>query len=134
MIRICLAILFCVFAASAAVAQEPPCQPGRHAKVPVITDLVYAKARKKLIAAGWQPAQTKSINDAADDPDLTSGNGPIFWRRGYVELESCAGTGAAACSFLFKDAFGNRLRVITTGEEIARQSSAKVSRFMFVCD
>ena len=118
-----------------ALAQDGPCQPRRHAKLPLITELTYSRARKKLLTAGWQPLQTKSFNEAKEDPDINNGNGPLFWKRGYVELESCSGTGVAACAFLFKDAYGNHLRVTTAGEEIPKEKAyATVTGFRFVCD
>lgn len=129
--RIWLAILICCLLPVIAVTQEKPCKPRRHAKLPFVKDSTYHKARKKLIAAGWQPLQTKS----SDDPDVTSGNGPAFWRKGYVELEACAGTGVAACAFLFKDSHGNRLRVTTEGEELPEDKSyARVSGYKSVCE
>ncbi len=88
-----------------------------------------------LLAAGWQPLRTKSFNEADTDPDIAYGNGRIFWKRGYVEVESCSGTGVAACAFLFKDAYGNRLRVTTAGEELPKERAyAKVTGFRFVCE
>lgn len=103
--------------------------------LPAITESAYHRARKKLLAAGWQPLQTKSFNKAGADPDIASGNGPRFWRKGYVEIEACSGTGVAACAFLFKDAYGNRLRVTTAGEELPRRRYyARVTGFEFVCD
>lgn len=117
------------------LAQTKRCQPSKHAKLPAISELTYAKARKKLVAAGWQPLQTKSFNEVDGDPDTKSGNGPLFWKRGYVELEACSGTGVAACAFLFKDAYGNHLRVTTAGEELPKEKAyATVTGFQFVCD
>jgi hypothetical protein len=83
------------------------------------------------LAAGWKPLRTKSAND----PDVSEGNGPLFWRKDYVEIEACSGTGLGYCSFLFKDAYGNRLRVITAGEEKPQVgASARVTGFRFVCE
>ena len=49
--------------------------------------------------------------------------------------EACSGTGVAACAFLFKDVYGNRLCVTTEGEEVTREKSyARVSGFQFVCE
>jgi hypothetical protein len=128
-----LAVLFGGVLSGVVLTQERPCQPRRHAKLPAITDSTYHKARKRLLAAGWQPVRTKSFNEADSDPDISHGNGPLFWRKGYVEVEACAGTGTAACSFLFKDAYGNRLRVTTEGEEVPRpKSHARVTGFEFV--
>lgn len=133
--RTWLAVLICGFAASMALAQDKPCQPNRHARFPAITDLTYHKARKRLLTAGWQPLQTKSFNEADTDPEIKYGNGRIFWKRGYVEVEACSGTGVAACTFLFKDAFGNRLRVTTAGEELPKEKAyVRVTGFRFMCE
>jgi hypothetical protein len=116
-------------------AQPKPCPPKTHAKLPVVTDMTYHAARKALLANRWQPLQTKSPNTAQDDPDIAYGNGQVFWSRGYREIESCSGTGVAACAFLFKDAYGNRLRVTTAGMEVPKQKEfASVSSYQFVCD
>ena len=133
--RTWLAILVCGLLSGSLVAQERSCKPRRHAKIPVVKDLTYHNARKKLLAAGWKPLQTKSSQEAGTDPDIANGNGPLFWRKGYVEIEACSGTGVAACAFLFKDAYGNRLRVTTEGEEIPGEKSyAGVTGARFVCD
>ena len=133
--RIWLAVLMCGLTASSGFAQDKPCRPGRHARLPAISELTYHKARKKLLAARWQPLRTRSINEVDTDPDISYGNGRLFWRRGYGEVEACSGTGVAACAFLFKDAYGNRLRVTTAGEEFPRQKAyARVTGFRFVCE
>jgi hypothetical protein len=130
--RVWLAVLICSLTAGVAAAQDKPCHPRRHARIPAIKDLTYHGARKKLLAAGWRPLRTKS---ADTDPDISEGDGPLFWRRGYVEVEACAGTGLAACTFLFKDAYGNRLRVTTAGEELPEvKSHVIVTGFRFVCE
>ena len=118
-----------------AFAAEKSCKPSKHAKLPAVTELTYHKARKALLSAGWQPLQTKSFNEANTDPDISSGNGALFWKKGYVEVEACAGTGVAPCAFLFKDAYGNRLRVTTAGEEYPKEKAyAKVTGLQFVCE
>ena len=116
-------------------AAEKACTPRKHAKLPVVAEITYHKARKMLLSAGWQPLQTKSFNDAKNDPDISSGNGAIFWEKGYVEVEGCAGSGVAPCAFLFKDAYGNKLRVTTAGEEYPKEKTfAKVTGAQFVCE
>lgn len=133
--RICLAVLICCLATSISLAQNKPCRPDKHARLPAITELTYHKARKRLLAAGWQPLRTKFYNEADNDPDISHGNGRIFWKRGYVEVEACSGTGMAACSFLFGDAYGNQLRVSTEGEEMPKEKAyARVTGFRFVCE
>jgi len=131
---ICLASLLFNLMRCMALAADMPCYPPRHAKVPVTIELSYHKARKRLLAAGWQPLRTKPYNTSDTDPDISSGNGLIFWRK-YSELEACSGTGSAACSFLFHDVYGNRLRVITEGEELPKtRTHAIVTSLLFVCD
>jgi hypothetical protein len=113
------------------LARDKPCQPRRHARIPAIKRLDYYKARKKLFAAGWKPLRTKS----STSPDISEGNGPLFWGRGYTEIEACSGTGMGYCSFLFKDVYGNRLRVTTEGEERPSENlHAGVVSYRFVCD
>lgn len=109
--------------------------PSKHAKLPTVTGFTYHKARKALLSAGWQPLQTKSFNEANTDPDISSGNGALFWKKGYIEVEACAGTGIAACAFLFNDAYGNRLRITTAGEEDPKENAyVKVTGLRFLCD
>lgn len=133
--RVWLSILAYALAAGVASAQSKPCRPARHAKIPAIRGATYHTARKRLLAAGWRPLRTKSPARADTDLDLTSGNGPVFWKRGYLEVEHCSGTGLAYCSFLFKDAYGNRLRVITAGEELPEEKiHAGVNGYRFVCE
>jgi len=123
-----------IFNTNIAFGMEGSCKPTKHAKLPSITELSYHKARRALLSAGWQPLQTKPFNGAEADPDISSGNGAVFWERGYVEVEACSGMGMAPCAFLFKDAYGNRLRVTTAGEEYPKEKAfAKVTGFQFVC-
>ena len=129
--RALLAALICSLTAGFAAAQDEPCHPRRHPRIPAIRDLTYHAARKRLLAAGWKPLRTKSAND----PDVSEGNGPSFWRRGYSEVEACSGTGLGNCAFLFKDGYGNHLRVITAGEELPKDKAyARVTGFRFVCE
>ena len=133
--RIWFAALIVVMAAGVALTQDKPCCPAKHARLPAITELTYDRARKMLLAAGWQPLRTRSYNKGEADPDISSGNGPTFWKRGYVEVEVCSGTGVGACAFLFKDAYGNRLRVTTEEKELPKQKAhAAVTGFHLVCE
>ena len=121
-----------LFSFGVAFGQSKPCRPARHAKVPAIAGLTYPRTRRILLAGGWRPVKT---NLSATDVNVAYGNGPFFWRRGYIELESCSGTGVAGCAFLFKDRFGNRLRVTTEGEELPKYNAhTRVNSFRFVCD
>lgn len=133
--RLLFSTLTLLLTVGSVLPQIQTCIPERHARIPAISELTYHTARKKLLAARWQPVRTKSFNEAESDPDISYGNGRVFWKRGYFEVEFCSGTGTAACGFLFKDVYGNQLRVTTEGEELPRQKAyAKVTGFEFVCD
>jgi len=130
-----LFVALLIFTTTVAFAAEKSCKPSKHAKLPAVTEFTYHKARKALLSAGWQPLQTKSFNEANTDSDISYGNGALFWKKGYVEVEACSGTGIAACTFLFKDVYGNRLRVITAGEEYSKENAyARVTGLQFVCE
>lgn len=84
-------------------------------RIPVINGTTYDVARELLIREGWQPNQ-RHIS-YGDDPKVQGGNGPIFWKRGYRELEACSPAGAAECLFEFIDPSERVLTVVTQGEE-----------------
>lgn len=124
---LCCTLLF-GFGTPGAFAQTTKPAPTKAAKLPAIKGMTYHKARKVLLAKGWKPVQTIESKDASTSPETKYGNGREFWKRGYVEVESCSGTGEAPCAFLFRDSKGRRLRVITKGEESpARKAFAVVS-------
>jgi len=131
-----LSVLFIILCfGTGLVSGQKPCVPKKHAKLPLIVNLTYHRARPKLLAAGWQPYQTIHHNKADTDPNTSDGNGRIYWKKGYWEVEFCAGTGLAPCGFLFEDAYGNRLRVTTAGEEFPKQKYfARVTGYKFVCE
>jgi hypothetical protein len=95
--------------------------------IPSINRKTYGVARKILIRNGWVPNKREPSH--GQEAAVQSGNGPIFWKRGYWELETCSGTGLAQCLFEFVDASGRRLEVVTAGEEDeAGTYHARVSR------
>ena len=89
--------------------------PNDQPAIPKIYDKTYDVARKLLIKAGWLPNKRLPIH--GESAEMQSGNGPIFWQRGYWELEACSGTGSAHCLFEFIDPTGRLLEVVTEGEE-----------------
>lgn len=99
-------------------------------KVPKIVGLGYDLARELLLREGWAPNKRHWTH--GDTWDIKSGNGPIFWARGYWELDSCSGTGLAHCKFEFFDPEQRVLVVVTEGEEAEDGAyHAKVSRVFF---
>ena len=131
-------ILFPALIALAAcntMAAETTCKPERHALVPDIEGMDYHHARKALIGAGWQPLQVIPGDEVATNWEISFGSAETFWKMGYIEIESCTGTGINPCQFHFSDAHGNHLRVITLGEELPEEDAqAGVSHSTFVCD
>jgi hypothetical protein len=104
-----------------------------HAPLPSIYGIRYDSAREQLLSAGWQPYM-RHWNESLSS-DLQYGNGAIFWARGYHELVSACPTGYAFCRFEFKDVYGNKLCVITAGEEDADDAyHASVVRWFFESD
>jgi len=90
----------------AKVADEDSVCQGR-AKVPNVYSMPIDKARKALADKGWRPVRAK-----ADGESRKAG----FIKRGIVEIESCAGTGLAYCSFSYTSAAGT-LSLVTAGEQ-----------------
>lgn len=93
----------------------PESKPSGQLSVPQIYEKTYAVARKLLIKEGWQPNERHISH--GNDPDVQSGNGPVFWKRGYRELVTCSGTALAECLFEFIDPTERVLVVVTQGEE-----------------
>ena len=63
-------------------------------KVPPIKGKDYAEARKILINNHWKPVKTIILDEDGDSPNL-SGNGRIYWPKGFYEVENCSGSGLA---------------------------------------
>jgi hypothetical protein len=80
------------------------------ASVPNIYSMPIDKARAKLAAAGWTPVPGNIATDgsAAREEGLA--------KQGIVEVDGCAGTGFAYCSFNYRGA-GGTLAVTTVGED-----------------
>jgi hypothetical protein len=104
-----------LFNSNAQASPSPSPTPNDQPAIPKIYGKTYAAARRLLIKEGWLPNKRLPIH--GEDAEVQSGNGPIFWQRGYWELEMCSGTGSALCLFEFTDPTGRFLQVVTEGEE-----------------
>ena len=127
-------VLMVAFSCVSAFAAD--CLPPKRAvPIPPLKGISYHQARTRLLAAGWFPVQTKPRGVNPDkDPDIISGNGRLFWERGYLEVEGCAGTGLAPCFFRWADKYGNQIDVLTRGQELPEQKAlAMVSGDRFLC-
>ena len=77
----------------------------------------YDVARHWILAEGWSPrVTTEDGPDGLEREWLSAG---YFSRRGYSEIEMCAGTGLDPCIFNFKRRDRACLRVYTEGEREA---------------
>ena len=97
---------------------------GRRAVVPNVYGRPLDAARKILIAHGWRPQRpSESPNEwnlAAD-----------FAKRGIIEAENCAGTGAGYCAFNYRSPAGV-LHVTTAGGE-SEPADNSVVRYSVTC-
>lgn len=98
------------------VAAQPQQQRSTTSGVPSFAAAEsYASARAKLLAANWQPFHSQQADQCSAD-DVRC--------QGRPEMESCSGTGVAACSFLWSrdDVI---ITVMTAGETDPRVVSVQ---------
>ncbi len=69
----------------------------------------YKKVRTALIKEGWTP-----VRQNVEPYDMM---GAEHRKKGWIEVEVCAGTGRAPCVFVWQNQQGKRLEVVTTGED-----------------
>lgn len=114
--------------------ERTTCYPPQHADLPPILDQNYVAARSVLIQSGWQPDFTVARSQMLTTEGYSVGE---KWAvdAGFFELETCSGTGMGHCYFVFGDAYGNRLRVVTSGETFPDVPAyPSVSTYRLVCD
>lgn len=75
----------------------------------------YQNVRFKMLKAGWKPYHSPKADECADG-DKRCENRP--------EMEACAGTGFAPCSFLWKRR-GKTVSILTIGEDEAGYNGYK---------
>jgi hypothetical protein len=98
----CIAL---ICTAGAASAQSIPALP---------KGTPYAKARGMLMEKGFRPVP------AAEQDDARCSAGRQDVCAAYPETISCAGTGAAACHFIFSSVSGDAVTVIADGRDAGR--------------
>ena len=69
----------------------------------------YSIARQKILTSGWTPVEE-------EDESYTLPAERKMADKGWIELQSCAGTGLRPCRFEFERPEGEKLVVITAGE------------------
>jgi hypothetical protein len=82
---------------------------GGAARVPNIFDSDIKRARKKLLAYGWQPVR------ASERSDFWSVEQELY-AQGVIEIQSCSGTGLGFCNFDYRHRKGFQLGVTSMGE------------------
>jgi hypothetical protein len=97
---------------------------GRRAVVPNVYGKPIDAARKILIAHSWRPLRPSEI---PNDLNLAAD----FAKRGIIEAENCAGTGAGYCAFNYRSPAGV-LHVTTAGGE-SEPADNSVVRYSVTC-
>jgi hypothetical protein len=111
--RVICRVLCCVFALTMSMcvaatrtdAEELPIQRGER----------IATARIKLLQAGWRPVETFLRLYSPNTYEHRVGGTGELYKRGYVEVEVCSGTGRNYCRFNYIRN-GQCLTVVTAGE------------------
>jgi len=78
----------------------------------LVQGMRYSKARRVLLKNGWQATYSRwqDIPEFGREHDF-------FYDKGWREVETCSGTGMAYCSFSYHDHYGNKLGIITEGDD-----------------
>ncbi|NJS15896.1 MAG: hypothetical protein HC787_00440 [Nostocaceae cyanobacterium CSU_2_110] len=85
----------------------------------------YEQARQILIDAGWQATFNRfPLAATQTQTDL------IVNKKGWVELESCSGSGLGLCTFQFKNAAGRILRIVTANN-FPESNSSELNNTVF---
>lgn len=102
-----------VFAVAMGLLHADICFGAPHA-IPSVNDMPISQARHALKLAGWEPRRTAL--DRGDGIDENQwGDARMLYQAGYVEVESCSGTGANYCFFNYRQA-RQCVRLLTVGE------------------
>ena len=98
--------------------QKTNSQSAAVAKPPIVTikkRMSYGKARKLLLAAGWQtPALPEGGYQETDDKIISSCSGSVALCNKLPEIDSCSGSGEGYCAMIFESA-EKKLYVTTSG-------------------
>lgn len=102
------------FAWTSCIVQPVVAQTSTAATPSIRPGIPYAEARPRLLAAGYKPFRVLAPGSDAYRMHVFNRN-DIYLR--YPEVESCAGTKEADCSFILTRGAGDFLVVHTIGEE-----------------
>lgn len=105
---------------SVSVAEDIPLKKGQ----------TLSSAKAALKSAGWSPQITYAV--FGDKFEHSWGNAGSLFESGYVEVESCAGTGINPCVFNYKK--GSKcLRLVTLGEFSLNEYEPAIDSWSFDC-
>jgi hypothetical protein len=110
-------ILFAVDATPPAAQKDISAQPTTNGLPSMQVGESYALVRQKLLGDGWKPFHSLDA-DACQDGDPRC--------KGRPEMESCAGTGAANCRFLWQKG-GSKVAILTVGEDTIFEGAEAVA-------
>lgn len=97
-------------------------------EVPLRNGAPFTMARARLLRHGWQPVTT-DVTMADGTLERKWGDAGKLTADGYVETESCSGTGLNYCFFNYMKN-GQCLRVETIGEYRNDLNSPKIYRWL----
>jgi hypothetical protein len=92
-----------------------PAYANAKAVVPVREEQKFIDVRIELLRVGWKPRKT-SIRMADGMLEREFASAKSFLQKGFLEVESCSGTGANWCIFNYVNSEKKCLRIQTTGE------------------
>jgi hypothetical protein len=75
---------------------------------------LFSQARRALLAEGWKPQETFGV-DSNGKRFSQSADAGVLYQAGFIEVESCSGTGRNFCSFNYIRP-GQCLSLSTEGE------------------
>lgn len=97
--------------------------------VPLREGQGFVGSRAELLRAGWKPRFTYlKLADGSLERD--AGTAGEFSRKGYREVEVCAGTGVSPCIFNYTSQSRKCLRLYTVGEH---PEETQISSWSFEC-
>lgn len=86
----------------------------------LLLNLPYSEARKIILLNGWQPVSVERNYD--DEHNISR-----FLKLGYVEVDTCSGTGKGYCRFVFQNDAGLFMEVTTQEIPLRREGKTAVA-------
>ncbi len=115
------ALCICLCLGCAHQPANPPAGTQQSVELDGLMGLPFMQARALLVASGWELRATAITGPFGPERERLSAG--YFLGNGIEEIEGCSGTGLDPCTFNYRRAGGDCLRLHTEGE----RESATVS-------